>query len=301
MAEAESTRLESFAIPQRSNSFQRLVYLIHRTLSPAWDVSESVELLDRQTGKKREVDIVVRGPVGPHPFVIGIECVARKRKADIEWVEQQAKKHETLTDKLILVSERGFYRDAAVKAKLLGIQTYTLGGLLNGLVTAGRESITVAWTRLDKVVDCEFKVRGPSIEVDGHSMIIAANGTPIGSVNSIMREHVLDKGLIEELGKRGGTEVEVSCTFPRGSWIENGQGERAAIEGLVARSKVITAEKTILGTSGEFAGHPILHGVVEDCNPPLLVVFVTDAEGKTTMVFDPPNVSPPPGAVTGKF
>jgi hypothetical protein len=284
-------------MPQRSNNFQRLVYLIQRTLSPDWEVSESVELVDRQTGKEREVDIVVRGRVGPHPLVIGIECVARKRKADIEWIEQQAKKHETLTDKLILVSERGFYRDAAAKANLLGIQTYTLGGLLKDLGTVAREPITVGWVRLDESVECRFTVRGSPIEVDAHSMIVAPSGTPIGSVNSLLREQV-ENGQTVEAGKRGAAGFGLSYTFARGTWIGNGRGERMLIDGLEVRSKLITAEKTIAGMPGEFAGHPILYGVIEECDPPLSVVFVTDAEGKTTTVFDPPTVPPPPGSVT---
>jgi hypothetical protein len=281
------------AMPKRSNNFQRLVYLIQRTLSPNWEVSESVELLDRQTGKRREVDVVVRGNAGPHPLVIGIECVARKRKATIEWVEQQAKKHETLTDKLILVSERGFYRDAEAKAKLLGIQTHTLGLLLKELGAVAGETITVGWVRLDNSSECHFEVNGPTIEVDADSTIFSTDGTRIGSINSLLQEQV-ENGRTIEAGQQKAAGFGLSYTSSRGSWVQNSRGERMLINALHIRTKLHTVERTIQGALGEFAGHPILYGLVEECSPPLSVLFVTDSTGQTTTIVDPPNIPPPP-------
>jgi hypothetical protein len=231
-----------------------LVYLIQRALSEGWEVSESEFLPDRITGKKREVDIVIRGKVGSHPFTIGIECVARKRKATIEWVEQQAQRHSTLTDKLILVSERGFYRDAVQKADLLGIQTYTLGLLLKDVGAVLRDVVTVGWVRLDDRVECSFEYTGQPIEVDADSMIFATNGEPIGSINSLLLEQVNGEALIEA-GKKRAAGFGMDYTFSPGSWVSNARGERMLIDALHVRSKLLTHEMTIPATKGEFAGH----------------------------------------------
>ena len=279
-------------MPRRSNNFQRLVYLIQRILTPGWEVTESEMLVDRITKEQREVDIVIRGNVGPHPFLIGIECAGRKRKAGVEWVEQLAKKHETLTDKLILVSERGFYRTAEAKAKQLGVQTHSFGVLLKDPGATMRDMITVGWVKLDGNMECSLETRGREIEVDANSPIFAPNGTEIGSINAIMREHVKE-GRTIEAAQRGADGFGIDYTFHPGSWIENSRGERMLIDALHVRSKLMRVERVVPAAQGEFAGHAISHGVIGESSPPLNVVFVTHADGRTETVFDPPNVTPP--------
>jgi hypothetical protein len=91
-------------------------------------VTESEELCCQRTGVKREADIVIRSNVGEHAVVISIECIEKKRPANVTWVEQMHAKHENLeTDKLVLVSLKGFARSALKLATSYRISTYTPG------------------------------------------------------------------------------------------------------------------------------------------------------------------------------
>jgi hypothetical protein len=111
-------------MPQRSNLFQRLALLVHKTLDPEWKVTESEMLVDLVTGQTREVDIVAKRTLMEHQLVLSVECRDHKRAADVTWVEALAKKHEHLpTSKLVLWSRSGFTQQALLKAKALKIDT----------------------------------------------------------------------------------------------------------------------------------------------------------------------------------
>jgi len=76
------------------------------------------------TGGRREVDVVIHSPASPYPFLIGVEATARKRPADIIWVEQMIAKHDDLpTSKLVLVCESGFTADARLRAEKSKVAT----------------------------------------------------------------------------------------------------------------------------------------------------------------------------------
>lgn len=112
-------------MPRRTNAFQKLAYLIHQQIPTAVRVTESAMVLDRLTGLMREVDILVELDQ-PYPMKIGIECVAKARKADVTWVEQMYVKHQHLTDKVILLSQKGFYRTAKELAEKYGMTPLTI-------------------------------------------------------------------------------------------------------------------------------------------------------------------------------
>jgi hypothetical protein len=119
-------------MPQRTNLFQQVVAVIHEHL--AGDgvlVEESAMLTNRLTGKKREVDVVVRSTTAGHEFVIGVEASSRQpNPISVEWVEQMIAKHINLpTDKVVLVSESAFTaqaRDLAIKEYMVPIAPETL-------------------------------------------------------------------------------------------------------------------------------------------------------------------------------
>ncbi len=72
---------------------------------------------EKSTGADREVDVVVRGTQAGHEVIVSVEAMSRSRKADREWVDQMVGKHADLpTSKLVLVSEKGFTRDARAAA-----------------------------------------------------------------------------------------------------------------------------------------------------------------------------------------
>lgn len=57
-------------MPQRSNSFQKLVKILNERLDSSWTVTESKMFTDSITGEKREVDIVIESKFGSHNIVI---------------------------------------------------------------------------------------------------------------------------------------------------------------------------------------------------------------------------------------
>lgn len=102
-------------MPRRSNLFQDVVAIIHSHMAEGATVEESAMLMNRATGRKQEVDVVITTGAAGHPVVIGVEASSTKRPASVEWVQRMVGKHGDLpTDKLVLVSESGF-RPAALK------------------------------------------------------------------------------------------------------------------------------------------------------------------------------------------
>lgn len=114
-------------MPQRSNAFQQVVRLLHEQLADTATVTESKLLIDRRMGEAHEVDIVVETTPAGYAVTIGVECVDRVRKVDVEWVDQMRGKHEDLpTDRVILVSSSGFTPRALAKAEALGFVALSL-------------------------------------------------------------------------------------------------------------------------------------------------------------------------------
>lgn len=113
-------------MPPRFNLFQDVVAIIERHKAAGTVIDESAELIDRDTGEKREVDVTVTATVDGAKVVIGIEAADRSRPADVTWVEQQIAKHDAVgTDQLVLVAGKGFYEPARRKAVARGAVTIT--------------------------------------------------------------------------------------------------------------------------------------------------------------------------------
>jgi hypothetical protein len=75
-------------------------------------------LIDSVTKTPREVDVVMECPEGDLTQIISFEVLAKKRPADVIWVQGQQKKHETLpTNTLVLVSWSGFTQTARRQAE----------------------------------------------------------------------------------------------------------------------------------------------------------------------------------------
>lgn len=85
-------------------------------------VRESIELID-SNGAPREVDILIESNTGVTSVGIAVECRDRKRRSDIEWIDQVVGKYRDLpaVNKIICVSNSGFSRKAKKKAEKHGI------------------------------------------------------------------------------------------------------------------------------------------------------------------------------------
>lgn len=179
-------------MPARSTLTQRVALQIQRQLAPGATVEESAFLVDRMTGTKREVDILVRGTVGEHAVLVSVECCEGSRKATVEWVEQMAAKHSSLpTSKLILLSLSGFSSGAQEKGRALGLD---LVSFEDGDDTDWRELLGGAEESIDlwgvRVAACTLVLKR-----DLSCQHSAGPETPIfnrdGSYRMGLRDHVL--------------------------------------------------------------------------------------------------------------
>jgi len=147
-------------MPKRSNDFQKLIYLIENVLNDGnAKVIQSAEVVDNDTGNIREVDILIESIIGTHNVKIGIECVSKSRSADVKWIEEMSRKHESLgTNKLILVSKSGFTKSAKIKASKQNIEIYTL-----------EDAEKIDWKakvhKIPRITLCNFLIKGKNVIV----------------------------------------------------------------------------------------------------------------------------------------
>jgi hypothetical protein len=109
-------------VPKRTNTFQRVVAIIHEHLAGDATVEESAMLVNEVTGRRREVDVVVRSKVAGYETVVAIEATSGGRRANVEWVERMVAKHKHLPgDKVVLIAEAGFTQQARALAVAEGM------------------------------------------------------------------------------------------------------------------------------------------------------------------------------------
>jgi hypothetical protein len=79
-----SATVLGLAMPRRTNVFQEVVAIIHEHMAEGATVEESAMLVNRATGHKREVDVVIRTNAATQEVVIGIEATSAGREASVE-------------------------------------------------------------------------------------------------------------------------------------------------------------------------------------------------------------------------
>ncbi len=116
-------------MPERTNPFQRLIALLEYQLAPAGAiVVESGCFVDRRTRRprQREIDVKIETREAEHRVVIAVECTARRRPADIQWIEGLFGKYHQSGAKLVAVSKSGFAEPARELAAYYDIDTLTV-------------------------------------------------------------------------------------------------------------------------------------------------------------------------------
>jgi hypothetical protein len=108
---------------------QRLIRIIESARAAGKEIAiESPKFFpDRITGRPREHDVVLTIKHAHHEIVVALECRDRSRKVGISEVEAfQTKCRDTGIHSGIIVSSKGFYSTAIVKAQAYGIRCLTL-------------------------------------------------------------------------------------------------------------------------------------------------------------------------------
>jgi len=212
-------------VPRRSNEFQKLIFVLYRQLFKKATVKESMFLQDKDTGSNTEVDITINYEINGKPAIIGVECTAMKRKADILWYRAMVKKHEDLPliTKTVLVSKSGFTKQVYEKAKKNNVEVLTL-----------EQAENFTWDNFVKkiqngtLVHLEFSVVGCTVtlnkeEVNNHNIILNnSSEVVIGTnrrlklvafLNKVVKEEGVTKAILMEYPKIKGKTNSFEFSF----------------------------------------------------------------------------------------
>jgi hypothetical protein len=124
-------RLRRVELSQQTNDFQQLVAMIQRALAPKGaKVTESFLADASGRPESREIDILIEASVGPYRIKIAVEAKDEGRKMDSPKFESILGKYKVeggpKVDKIVVITHQGFYEPVIDRAKLLGIDLYTL-------------------------------------------------------------------------------------------------------------------------------------------------------------------------------
>ncbi len=227
-------------MPRRTNQWQELIHAIQLQLADGAQVTESKELTNRVTGRKREVDILVEAEVGGHTMTIGIECKAGESKSsrpvDVEWVERMIQKHAHLPiHKTVLVAESGFTPQAIELATWSRVDVLTLGdamatdwttvvGKLTHLYIAMPQSTPIRCEityakgyLLGDMPDLSFD----TVLYDGQGRV---QGTTLQLANGLLQQPFIGEHVIKNFNEAGDYTFWFDCDVPQGSYHTDNAG-----------------------------------------------------------------------------
>ncbi len=167
-------------------------------------------LIDKDTKKKRQIDITITLNDGPTKFIAIVEARDRSRPVGVPYIEQvYAKMHSVNANMAIVISSKGFYKTAKTKANLLGIKLFSLEDALrvNWSATFNRlddieiheiisDYVTIYMLEKDSNTIIEFDKKS-SLELEkdqSFKIFLDKNMKPFKSLPDIYRE-VLNKSL----------------------------------------------------------------------------------------------------------
>ena len=237
-------------MPKRTNLFQEVVEIIHRHMAEDATVESSAMLTSRSTGEPREVDVVIRGTQAGYPMLISVEAIGRSRKADRTWVDQMVGKHADLpTNKLVLVSENGFTKDA--RAAALANEAVPLAPeLLSGeeVEEGVLRSVPSLWPKIVTFtvgdLSVKYAERHPDDGWDDNPPIVGLeDGSRVGDLTQLALDFYRARlsDLAEQMGLAKVTEDEVR---PVGFRIEPTEGTslRVPINGALRTLHLLNAD-----------------------------------------------------------
>ncbi len=275
-------------MPKRSNQFQRLVLLINSCLAGNAQVIESAMLKDKVSGESREVDVLISTNVSGYKVDIAIEVVARKRKADATWVESMYAKHSHLpTDKLILVSEKGFYTPALEKAKFYGIEAVTIE---SALAADWEIAIELTTTGIFELTNFKYKCAviyefsdGSRQQVDVPSSLCITKESKQTTLDELVQQ-VLGLQEIKDviyplIVSMNEHQFWFSYSIPGGLWNTEIEGEKAVAIELRVGLDVEHAKTPVEFSTGKYKDALFISGVSLPNSSELLFVLLKKSDG----------------------
>jgi len=275
-------------MPPRTNAFQRLVTLLTASLAGHAKVTESAMLTDRVTGESREVDVLVSAPTATYTVNLGIEVIAWARPADTPWIEKMRAKHENLpTDKLILVSERGFSAPAKKKADFYRIETLTVEEACEAdwpLIAALEGSGVFEVTTLNFDIAAICQLADGAIEqlpIPPQASFPGPNGpvTMDTFVRSILERDDVRDVVRANLSGSHEQDFWFSYSDPEGLWKFDIDGKLGQVMELRVGLKVLQSSTPVRFSSGKFRSIPFVSGTSVVETAPLQFVLARNSTG----------------------
>ena len=245
-------------VPKRSNDFQRVIKRIHDQLVPTGaSVRESVELEERGSGKRREIDVLIEYQAIDSPTRIAVECRDRSRLSDIEWIDALIGKFRDLhVHQIIAVSSKGFTKGAEEKATSSDprIELRSLRHALDAdwpaeLARIGMAGIgtNVAFVRTRLVTDPPWSSTAPPgrVSVDGKEQTFPDFFQDcIKAARSQLSQAFMDAGrdVVKTMGdlKKARYEQEVMITANKPTTFQSAAGEQHRLVSMTCNA-VVTA------------------------------------------------------------
>lgn len=287
-------------MPKRSNQFQQLVLLINNTLAGNACVTESAMLTDKISGEQREVDVLISTNASGYEVNIAIEVVARRRKADTPWVESMYSKHFSLpTNKLILVSESGFYTPALRKAEFFGIEAVTIETALATdwqLVSSLTESGFCDLTSFKYSCALIYEDKGGSrhqVDVPSNLCITYDSGkvTLDEFVHYVLSLPETKDTLYPRITSKNERQFWFSYTKPGGLWNAEITGELVRVIELRVKLDVDHTQTPVDYSSGKYRNYPFVSGFSLTDPSELQFVLIKKPDGTSDgAIFDPSGI-----------
>lgn len=286
-------------MPKRSNQFQSLILLINNCIAGNSHVEESAMVPDKITGVLREIDILISTELSGYKVLIAIEVVGRGRKADTTWIESMYSKHNSLpTDKLILVSEKGFSIPALLKAKYLGIDAITIEKALVtnwevAIQLAGqgfveKTTIDYACAMIYQLADGTYK----EIKIANYLEIKIGNkkNSVFEIVSDILNSENMENFVKEQISKSNNFEfhVFVPGQKPDGFFITEIDGQKAVAYELKIYVFIDHTKTPVEFLNGKYQNTDFVTGFSEpSAQKKLQLVIIKKDDGSTlTSIID---------------
>ena len=248
-------------------------------------------LVDRVTGEKREVYVLVVATTATYEVTLGIEVVAWGRPADTPWVEKMRAKHENLpTDKLILVSASGFSEPALRKAEFYRIEALSIEEACDAdwpLIATLEKAGVIEVTTVSFSIAAVCQMDDGTIEqmpVPAQAAFETAAG-PM-TMDSFVRS-ILDKDEVREVIRanlNGDHEHAFwfSYTEPEGLLRFDIDGKKGQMTELRVGLNVMQVATPVQFGSGKFRSTPFLSGASLLVQEPLQFVLAKRPDGTTS-------------------
>lgn len=183
---------------KNGRDLQRLITSIERVAAAGRQglkVESPAFLIDKITRRRREHDVVLRYRLDHHEVVMALECRDRARPVTVEAVEAfHTKCQNTGIHRRVMVSSRGFTKQAAIKADFYDIRCLSLA-----------ESENFEWcpangieTSLREILHTYFYVQFPIGTDLTADAVVKANG----EVLSPLETNAWANAILEEAGDR---------------------------------------------------------------------------------------------------